>query len=62
MEAYNLAFKTYKKGLENIGTYVDSYSINYIADRFNRDIYFLNGNNRVPYNNCDTVDTLKGRK
>ena len=62
MEAYDLAFKTYKKGLENIGTYVDSYSINYIADRFNRDIYFLNGNNRVPYNNCDTVDTLKGRK
>ena len=62
IEAYNLAFKTYKKGLENIGTYVDSYSINYIADRFNRDIYFLNGNNRVPYNNCDTVDTLKGRK
>lgn len=62
MEAYDLAFKTYKKGLENIGTYVDSYSINYIADRFNRDIYFLNGNNRVPYNNCDTVNTLKGRK
>lgn len=62
IEAYNLAFKTYKKGLENIGTYVDSYSINYIADRFNRDIYFLNGNNRVPYNNCDTADTLKGRK
>ena len=61
-EAYDSSFKNYKKSLENVGTDVDNYSINFISNRFNRDIYFLDGNTRVPYNNCDTLDTLTGRK
>lgn len=61
-EAYDSAFKNYVKGLENIGAYADNYTINFIADRFDRDIYFLDSNTRVPYNKCDTTDTLKGRK
>ena len=61
-EAYDSAFKNYKKSLENVGTEVDNYTINFISDRFNRDIYFLDGKTRVPYNNCDTLDTLKRRK
>ena len=61
-EAYNSAFKNYKKSLENVGSEVDNYTINFISDRFNRDIYFLDGKTRTPYNNCDTLDTLNGRK
>ena len=61
-ESYTSAFKNYKKSLENVGSEVDNYTINFISDRFNRDIYFLDGKTRTPYNNCDTLDTLKGRK
>ena len=61
-EAQDSAFKDYVKGLENVAEDVDSYTIGIISDRFKRDIYFLDGKNRMPYNNSSTTENLKGRK
>lgn len=60
--AENSAFKEYVKGLENVAEDVDSYTIGLISQRFKRDIYFLDGKNRMPYNNSSTTENLKGRK
>ena len=61
-EADSASFKNYIFGLENVGEQVDSYTIDFISQRFNRDIYFLDGNTRLPYNNCATPTTLQQRK
>lgn len=61
-EAEDSAFKDYVKGLQNVSVDVDTYTIGLISDRFKRDIYFLDGKTRVPYNNSSTTENLKGRK
>lgn len=61
-EAEDFAYKSYVKGLKNVSEDVDSYTIGLISERFKRDIYFLDGNNRMPYNNSSTTDNLKNRK
>lgn len=61
-EAEDSAFNSYVKGLENIKEEVDSYTIEFISDRFNRDIFFLDGNTRMPYNNCSTTVNIKNRR
>jgi hypothetical protein len=61
-EAEGAAFKDYVSGLQNVAEDVDTYTIGLISDRFKRDIYFLDGKNRMPYNNSSTTDNLKGRK
>jgi len=61
-EAEDSAFKEYVKGLENVAESIDTYTIELISDRFNRDIYFLDSKTRMPYNICQTVDSLKKRK
>lgn len=61
-EAESSAYKNYIKGLQNTAEYADTYTISMISERFKRDIYFLNGQNRMPYNNCSTTNNLKGRK
>lgn len=61
-EAEESAFQSYVKGLENVTEEVDLYTIGLISDRFNRDIYFIDGKTRLPYNNSSTSQTLKGRK
>jgi len=61
-EAENTAFKEYIKGLEHVGDDIDTYTIDSISNRFNRDIYFLDGKNRMPYNNSSTTENLKKRK
>ena len=61
-EAEESAFQNYKKDLANTSEEVDSFTINFISDRFNRDIYFIDGNTRLPYNNSPTSQNLKGRK
>ena len=61
-EAEDSAFKDYVSGLQNVTENVDTYTIGLISDRFNRDIYFLDGKNRMPYNNSSTTHNLKGRK
>ena len=60
--AANSAYKSYVKGIQNVSEDTDTYTINFISERFKRDIYFLDGNNRLPYNNCPTPENLKGRK
>ena len=55
------AFKAYIRGLKSVGEDVDSYNIGIISDRFNRDIYFLDGNTRLPYRDA-SHQNLKGRK
>ena len=61
-EADSASFKNYIFGLENVSEKVDSYTIDFISQRFNRDIYFLDGSTRLPYNNCATPETLRQRK
>lgn len=61
-EAQAAAYNDYVKGLENMSEEIDSYTISLISDRFNRDVYFLDGNTRLPYNNAPTTHDLKKRK
>jgi hypothetical protein len=61
-ESKNSAYRSYIKGLERVSEDVDSYTIEYISNRFNRDVYFLDGTSRLPYNTCPTTNNLKGRK
>lgn len=61
-EAKNSAYRSYIKGLERVSEDVDSYTIEFISNRFNRDVYFLDGTNRLPYNTCPTTNNIKGRK
>jgi hypothetical protein len=59
-EAETATYNNYVKNLENLTEEIDPYMISLVSDRFNRDIYFLNGTDRLPYN--DNTDNLKGRK
>jgi hypothetical protein len=61
-EAKNSAYRAYIKGLERVSEDVDTYTIEFISDRFNRDVYFLDGTRRLPYNTCPTTGNIKGRK
>lgn len=60
-EAENSTFKEYIEGLKNISEEIDSYTIGLISDRFNRDIYFIDANTRMPYQTGDT-NNIKNRK
>ena len=60
-EAEDSAFKDYVTGLENIGADVDSFTVEFISDRFNRNIYFLDGKTRLPYT-IDDVPKINGVK
>ena len=48
-EAEDAAFKDYVTGLENIGTEVNSFTVDFISERFNRNIHFLDSKKRLPY-------------
>lgn len=61
-ESEEVAYNDYVKGLKNVAKEVDTYTIGLISDRFKRDIYFLDGKNRMPYNNSSTTENLTGRK
>ena len=56
------SFSDYVKSLKNTGEDIDTFSLSMISEKFNRDIYFINGDTRLPYNNASTVENLKGRK
>jgi len=60
-EAENSTFKEYVENLQNTTEEVDSYTIELISERFNRDIYFLDAQTRLPYQNASQLN-LKGRK
>ena len=61
-EAKDSAYRSYVKGLERVSESVDTYTIEFISNRFDRDIYFLDGTSKLPYNTCPTSVNLKGRK
>ena len=61
-EAKNIAYSSYIKGLERVSEDVDTYTIEFISERFNRDVYFLDGTSRLPYNICHTNENIKNRK
>jgi hypothetical protein len=61
-EAENEAFENYVKSLENNREDIDSSTLELISDRFNRDIYFLDGSTRLPYNYCPSSNNIKGRR
>ena len=61
-EAKKSAFRSYVKGLERVSSETDSSTVEFISERFQRDIYFLNGTDRMPYNICSTSKNLKNRK
>lgn len=61
-EAKESAYKEYLHGLQTVGEEVDSYTIDFVSSRFNRDIYLLNGKDRLPYKNSYTVESLQQRK
>jgi hypothetical protein len=41
---------------------VDSHILSVFSEKINRDIYFINGKNRLPYQLGDDTDNIKGRK
>ena len=51
-EAYKETYKNYNKGLENTKEDIDYYSIQFISERFDRDLYFIDSNDRIPYEEC----------
>ena len=61
-ESKDSAYRSYVKGLERVSEDVDSYTIEFISDRFNRDVYFLDATTRLPYNTCPTTSNIKNRK
>lgn len=55
------AFKRYISNLSNSDIDVDSYTINLISEKFNRDVYFIDASNRMPYQNSNGKN-IKKRK
>jgi hypothetical protein len=54
-------YKIFMNSLKTLSEDVDNYTIGLISDRFNRDIYFLDGKTRMPYMNVSS-ENIKGRK
>ena len=61
-EAQDEAFKNYVEGSNNLTDSINTYTVNIVSKRFNRDIYFLDGKHRLPYNNSSSTEHIKGRK
>jgi hypothetical protein len=61
-EAQDEAFKNYVEGSNNLIDSINTYTVNIVSKRFNRDIYFLDGKHRLPYNNSSSTEHIKGRK
>jgi len=60
-EAEDSAFKQYINGLQTITEDVDNCTVDFIADRFKRDIYFLDTKKRMPYNPVISAKNLQRR-
>lgn len=61
-QAENDTYVEYKRSLKSVGESIDSFNIQTISDYFNRDIYFIDGKNRMPYNNSSTTENFHRRK
>jgi hypothetical protein len=60
-QADNVAFAEYIGNLKDTSIVVDRYTISMVANRFNRDIFFLDARSRMPYREGGT-DHIKKRK
>jgi hypothetical protein len=58
-QAEKISYENYIRELENSTEFIDSQNISMISDYFDRDIYFIDAKNRMPYNN---TDNFKHRK
>ena len=61
-ESDNIAYKEYIESVQNSALDVDGYTIDLISTKFNRDIYFIDAKNRLPYRNGSTTHNIKHRK
>jgi hypothetical protein len=48
-ESEEEAFNSYKETLQDVEEYIDQYTIGYVANHFNKDIYFFDSKTREPY-------------
>jgi hypothetical protein len=53
-ETYKESYKTYTESIKDTKEDVDSNSIEFISSRFNRELYFIDGVTRVPYDAIDS--------
>lgn len=60
-EAESSSYSEYIESLQDATMEVDSYTIGLISDKFNRDIYFIDARNRMPYRDGGN-DNIKKRK
>ena len=60
-EAENSSYFEYIESLQDATMDVDSYTIGLISEKFNRDIYFIDARNRMPYRDGGN-DNIKKRK
>ena len=60
-EAENSSYSEYIESLQDATMEVDSYTIGLISEKFNRDIYFIDARNRMPYRDGGN-DNIKKRK
>ena len=60
-EAEDSAFKQYINGLQTISQDIDNNTIDFISERFKRDIYFFDTKNRMPYNPIESTKYLQKR-
>jgi len=62
-EAEHSVYKKYKSTLKDTAEDVDQQLIQLVSERFDRDIYFVDGNTRMPYkNDFSCTDNIKGRR
>jgi hypothetical protein len=60
-EAENSSYTEYIESLQDATMEVDAYTIGLISEKFNRDIYFIDARNRMPYRDGGN-DNIKKRK
>lgn len=56
-----VAYKKFSKGLKDVSISVDPFTIGILAEKFNRDIYFIDARSRMPYI-FGNKENVKGRK
>jgi hypothetical protein len=59
--AEQMAYKIFSKGLKDVTISVDPFTIGILAEKFNRDIYFIDSRTRMPYIFANK-ENIKGRK
>lgn len=61
-KARSIAFKKFKLELENPTSFIDMWLIGFLSDFFERDLYFIDGKTRLPYQIAYDKNWIKNRK